>query len=125
MVDLLQRKIQSFYKSKNILITGASGYIAWNIINRLSEIYCSIRCLTRESNKGLLSINTKYIEGPLKNLNTEWVFKKINNKKTKVLFNVKFKFQKFFHQKIAEIFYELIENTMIDSFKKRADEILD
>ena len=76
-------------------------------------------------NTNNLSINTKYIEGPLKNLNTEWVFKKLNNKKTKVLFNVKFKFQKFFHQKIAEIFYALIENTMIDSFKKRADEILD
>ena len=41
------------------------------------------------------------------------------------LFKVKFEFQKYFHQKLAEMFFSLIENKMIDSFKKRADEILD
>ena len=33
--------------------------------------------------------------------------------------------KKFFHQKLAEFFFVLIEKKMIDSFKKRADEILD
>jgi len=32
---------------------------------------------------------------------------------------------RFFHQKIAEAFFPLIENKMIESFKTRADEILD
>ena len=59
MVELLQGKIQSFYKSKNILITGASGYIAWNLINKLSEIDCSIRCLTRKSNNHQFSYKAK------------------------------------------------------------------
>ena len=45
-------------------------------------------------------------------------------KKTKIIFNVKFEFQRLLHQKLAELFFGLIENTMIDSFKKRADEIL-
>ena len=76
-----------------------------------------------DSNK--LLINTNYIRGPLKDLSTEWIFKKLEIKKTKIIFNVKFEFQRLFHQKLAELFFGLIENKMIDSFKKRADEILD
>jgi len=76
-----------------------------------------------DSNK--LLINTNYIKGPLKDLSTEWLFKKLEIKKTKIIFNVKFEFQRLLHQKMAELFFGLIENKMIDSFKKRADEILD
>ncbi len=72
-----------------------------------------------------LLINTNYIKGPLKDLSTEWIFKKLEIKKTKIIFNVKFEFQRLLHQKLAELFFGLIENKMIDSFKKRADEILD
>jgi len=75
-------------------------------------------------NSNKLLIYTTYIEGPLKDLNTEWYFEKLEEKKTKVLFSIKFEFQKFLHQKLAEFFFDLIENKMIDSFKKRADEIL-
>ena len=76
-----------------------------------------------DSNK--LLINTNYIKGPLKDLSTEWLFKKLEIKKTKLIFNVKFEFRRLLHQKLAELFFGLIENKMIDSFKKRADEILD
>ena len=76
-----------------------------------------------DSNK--LLINTHYIKGPLKDLSTEWLFKKLEIKKTKIIFIVKFEFQKLLHQKLAELFFGLIENKMINSFKKRADEILD
>ena len=76
-----------------------------------------------DSNK--LLINTNYIKGPLKDLSTEWFFKKLETKKTKIIFIIKFEFQKLLHQKMAEFFFGLIENKMIDSFKKRADEILD
>ena len=76
-----------------------------------------------DSNK--LIIDTYYIKGPLKNLTTQWLFKKLEMKKTKVIFNIKFEFQRLLHQKLAEFFFVLIENKMIDSFKKRADEILD
>ena len=76
-----------------------------------------------DSNK--LLINTNYIKGPLKDLSTEWLFKKLEINKTKVIFIIKFEFQRLLHQKIAELLFGLIENKMIDSFKKRADEILD
>ena len=76
-----------------------------------------------DSNK--LLINTNYIRGPLKDLSTEWLFKKLEIKKTKIIFIIKFEFQRLLHQKMAELFFGLIENKMIDSFKKRADEILD
>ena len=76
-----------------------------------------------DSNK--LLINTNYIKGPLKDLSTEWLFKQLEIKKTKIIFIIKFEFQRVLHQKMAELFFGLIENKMIDSFKKRADEILD
>ena len=71
-----------------------------------------------------LLINTKYIEGPLKDLNTFWEFKKIQSNRSKIIFSVKFEFKNFIHQKIAEFFFPLIEKKMINSFIKRENKIL-
>ena len=71
-----------------------------------------------------LLIKTQYIEGPLKNLDTIWKFVKIEKNKTIVNFNIKFEFKNFFHQKISEVFFSLIENKMMESFEKRANKIL-
>ena len=71
-----------------------------------------------------LLIETKYIEGPLKNLDTIWQFVKIEKNKTIVNFNIKFEFKNFFHPKISEVFYSLVENKMMESFEKRAKKIL-
>ena len=70
-----------------------------------------------------LTIETKYTEGPLKDLKTNWKFESINKKKSKIIFNVNFEFKNYFHQKIADTFYPLIENKMIKSFRERADSI--
>ena len=71
-----------------------------------------------------LIIETNYIEGPLKDLTTNWKFEEINNNKSKIIFKVNFEFKNFIHQKVAETFYPLIENKMINSFKERADSFL-
>ena len=75
-----------------------------------------------DSNK--LVINVIYIKGPLKNLQNQWKFVKIEDNKTNVLFKIKFEFKNFIYQKMTEVFFDLIENKMIHSFKKRADDIL-
>ena len=75
--------------------------------------------------KKKLNIKTIYIEGPLKDLKTNWLFKSLKKNQTLIKFTVEFEFKRFFHQKIAEAFFPLIENKMIESFKVRADEILD
>ena len=49
----------------------------------------------------------------------------VERKPTKVIFKVNFEFNNLFFQKSAELFFGLIENQMIESFKKRAKEILD
>ena len=72
-----------------------------------------------------LIIKTNYIEGPLKDLTTNWKFEKIENNKSKIIFGVNFEFKNYFHQKVAETFYSLVENKMINSFKQRADNLLD
>ena len=72
-----------------------------------------------------LFIKTQYIDGPLKDLDTLWKFEEIKKNKSKVLFSVGFEFQNIIHQKLAELFFPLIENKMVNSFIKRADKILD
>ena len=71
-----------------------------------------------------LNIETIYIDGPLKDLKTDWQFNPISRSKTIVNFSVHFEFKRFLHQKLGEIFYPLIENKMIESFKQRANQIL-
>ena len=56
-------------------------------------------------------IKTKYIDGPLKDLDTTWKFISLKKKKTKIIFMVEFEFKKYIHQKLAEFFFPLIENS--------------
>ena len=76
-------------------------------------------------NSKKLTINTQYIKGPLKDLKTQWQFNELKFKKTKVIFNINFEFEKNLHQKLAELFFVIIETKMISSFIDRADSILD
>ena len=71
-----------------------------------------------------LQIKTKYIDGPLKDLNTLWKFIEIEKNKSKVFFTLNFEFKNFFHQKFSELFFPLVKNRMIESFVRRADQIL-
>lgn len=71
-----------------------------------------------------LNIKTIYIDGPLKDLKTDWQFNPISRSITIVNFSVHFEFKRFLHQKLGEIFYPLIENKMIESFKQRENQIL-
>jgi len=41
------QQVSSFYKGKQVLITGASGYIAWNLIKRLRQFDCQIIGMSR------------------------------------------------------------------------------
>ena len=69
-------------------------------------------------------IKTNYVEGPLKDLTTIWEFKNLKKNKSKILFKVKFEFKNFFYQKIAELFFPLVESQMIKSFIERANKTL-
>ena len=71
-----------------------------------------------------MSIKTTYVEGPLRDLKTTWEFKNLKKNKSMIVFKVKFEFKNFFHQKIAELFFPLVESKMIKSFLERADQNL-
>jgi len=43
--------ISKFYENKRILITGASGYIAWNLVKHLIDFNCEIICLSRPNSQ--------------------------------------------------------------------------
>ena len=69
-------------------------------------------------------IKTSYVDGPLKDLFTTWEFIQLENNKAKVVFVVGFEFNNFIHQKLAELFFPLIEVKMMNSFIERANNIL-
>lgn len=46
-----QQSLNKFYDNKRILITGASGYIAWNLIKQLVQFDCTIKCFSRIADK--------------------------------------------------------------------------
>jgi len=55
-----------FYENKKILITGASGYVAWSLIKQLVKFDCTLICFSRdakkiEKQKG--NANFQFIEG--------------------------------------------------------------
>ena len=74
--------------------------------------------------KNNLTIETNYLEGPLKDLTTKWKFEEIDKDKSKIFFDVNFEFKNYFHQKFAELFFPLVENKMMQSFINRAEKIL-
>ncbi len=56
MYEQLINEILPHYTGKRILVTGASGYLATNLVNLLQNINCTIIRLTRDSNT-LASVN--------------------------------------------------------------------
>jgi len=44
-----QPSLTEFYHNKRILITGASGYIAWNLIKKLATYNCTLVCFSRSA----------------------------------------------------------------------------
>jgi len=61
-----QSSLSEFYQNKRILITGASGYIAWNLIKWLVKFDCTIVCFSRIANKierQEAKASLKFIEG--------------------------------------------------------------
>ena len=110
-------------KKINILKRNKNSIKANMIVNyKLLPTQQFISIVTYDE-KNLL-IKTQYIEGPLKNLDTIWQFAKIEKNKTIINFNIKYEFKNFFHQKISEVFFSLIENKMMESFEERAKKIL-
>ena len=43
--------LDKYYNNKKVLVTGSSGYLAWNLLNRLANYNCDIICLSRNPKK--------------------------------------------------------------------------
>jgi len=66
MAVKIRMSLTELYRNKRVLITGASGYIAWNLIKRLAVYNCTLVCFSRsvdkiERQKG--NANFELIEG--------------------------------------------------------------
>jgi nucleoside-diphosphate-sugar epimerase len=44
-------RIQEYFRGKKLLVTGASGYLAWNLLQALSNVDCEIRPVSRKNHQ--------------------------------------------------------------------------
>ena len=109
-------KIEIIYRKKNLIkVNMIVNYKHFPTQEFTSEVKYD------QKNK---TIKTNYIRGPLKDLNTKWEFRKLKKDKTKIIFLVEFEFKNFIHQKLAELFFPLVEVKMMNSFIERAKNTL-
>ncbi len=69
------------------------------------------------------SIAVSYIDGPLKNMNCVWRFHAQPDGACLVEFEVEYEFRSGILEKAAGLFFGRAMDTIVDAFKKRADEI--
>ena len=75
-------------------------------------------------NRSNYVISVDYTEGPLKFLKTNWKFKKIDNYKTEIIFDIDIKFKFSLFNSLLQNFFKMIEDKMIKAFEERAKDIL-
>src|SRR3989339_2095862 len=54
-----ETKFSSYYKGKNILVTGGTGYIGCSVVSQLSRLPCNIIILSKNSAKKYFLKNCK------------------------------------------------------------------
>ncbi len=55
-------KILPYYSGKRILVTGASGYLAWNFVNSLKDTFCTIIRLSRNGDLPAVDGKAKVVD---------------------------------------------------------------
>ena len=70
-------------------------------------------------------MSIELIDGPFKNLNGSWNFIEIEKNSCKVELNLNYEFKNIILEKLISPIFNMIANTFIDSFIKRAEEIKD
>jgi ribosome-associated toxin RatA of RatAB toxin-antitoxin module len=80
---------------------------------------------TKNSKKYPHSMSIGLIDGPFKRLNGSWNFIEIEKNSCKVELNLNYEFKNILLEKLISPIFNMIANTFIDSFVKRAEEIKD
>ena len=100
---------------RNDGITKASIHIKYNGINQ---------SFTTQNTKTYPNrIDLKLIDGPFKELEGYWIFKKINEEACSIEFHLHYEFSNFILDKLISPIFSQIANTFVDGFVSQADKI--
>ena len=67
-------------------------------------------------------MDIKLIDGPFKKLDGFWEFVKIDDNSCKINFKLEYEYKNFFLEKLISPIFNIIANTLIDNFIKKAEE---
>jgi len=69
------------------------------------------------------SINMHFVDGPFKHFQGQWIFTELNTSSCKVQFSLEYEFSSRILEMIVGPLFQIIANTFIDSFVKKAKKI--
>ena len=111
----LSSKIHSKKETSEMIEMTADLTVGKRLIN---ETYTSLIMYNKNKDK----IHVTNIEGPLKHLENEWIFKEVNDA-TELTFNINFELKNNFFNIIMRKSFDFGLNKIADAFEKRAYEI--
>lgn len=94
-------------------------------IATLSLNFCGIRqsFTTHNTNIAPASIGMRLVKGPFKKLNGQWTFTVLDEKTCRVELNMHYEFSHFFMEKLIGPVFDIVTNSLIDAFCKRAKKV--
>lgn len=91
----------------------------------ISLNFCGIRqyFTTRNTNTPPNSIRMTLVRGPFSKLDGQWTFTALNDHQCRVELHLNYDFSNFFLEKLVGSVFDIISNSLVDSFCERAKKI--
>lgn len=93
----------------------------------ISVNFCGIRqyFTTRNTNSPPNSISMTLVRGPFSKLDGQWTFTALNDRQCRVELYLNYNFSNFFLEKLVGSVFDIISNSLVDSFCERAKKYID
>ncbi len=94
-------------------------------IATISLNFCGIRqsFTTRNTNTAPTSIQMKLVRGPFSKLDGRWTFTALNEHQCRIELHLNYEFSHFFLEKLVGPVFDIVSNSLVDSFRERAKKI--
>ena len=95
------------------------------VVATISVNFCGIRqsFSTYNTNTAPVSIQMRLVRGPFRKLDGRWTFTALNDRQCRVELHLNYDFSHFFLEKLIGPVFDIVTNSLVDSFCERARKI--